>query len=122
MANLVARKERAIDVVNLVVAVCLFVSPWVLGFANSGMAAWNAWVSAVVMAVLALAALSAFAEWEEWLNALVGAWVVISPWVLSFTGITDAFRIHLVAGAVVLILALVDVWLNRRHPPIATAS
>ena len=25
------------------------------------------------------------AEWEEWINLLLGVWVLVSPWVLSFS-------------------------------------
>ncbi len=42
MANLLETK-RLQDGINLVLAACLFVSPWVLGFAGEQVAARTAW-------------------------------------------------------------------------------
>ena len=43
MATLMEGKKPQ-DGMNLALAVALFVSPWVMGFAGEFMAAWNAWV------------------------------------------------------------------------------
>ena len=46
--------------------------------------AWNACAIGVVIAVLSAAALWQFQWWEEWLSAVLGAWLIVSPWVLHF--------------------------------------
>ena len=48
------------DWANLVLAVLLFVSPWVLAFTVEQYASWNAWISTVVIAALEIGALGFF--------------------------------------------------------------
>ena len=73
------------DWVNLILAVWLFISPWVLNFAGQQTPSWDAWIVGVVVAVLSIAALTQVQVWEEWINLLLGAWLFISPWVLGFS-------------------------------------
>lgn len=108
------------DWVNLVLAVLLFISPWVLGFSLEPYPAWNAWISAIVIFVVAIGALSAFREWEEWLNLIVGIWVVVAPWVLAFSAITNAVWAHVVLGLLVAAAAAWEIW-DVRHQPRAAA-
>jgi hypothetical protein len=63
---------------------CCPMTPWILGFASDHVAAPNAWVSGIVIGAVATAALTKLAEWEVWINFLLGVWVLVSPWVLSF--------------------------------------
>jgi hypothetical protein len=107
--------DRFQDWINLVLAVCLFLSPWVFGFLGNTMAAWNAWIAAVVVGALSLAALVRFAEWEEWVNIAVGVWIVLSPWLLGFAGITAAMWTHVVLGVVIAGMAAWEAW-TTRHP------
>ena len=46
------KKEALTDVVNLVLGVWLFLSPWIFGFDPETAASWNAWLSGIVIAVL----------------------------------------------------------------------
>lgn len=90
----------------------LFVSPWVLGFAtgNGGasVAAWIACIVAIVIAVLSIAALARAEPWEEWVNIVAGVWLIISPWVLRFSGTRHALWNALIVGAPVIIFAAWD--------------
>jgi hypothetical protein len=117
MANLIETK-RLQDWINLVLAACLFVSPWVLGFA--GVAAWTAWASAVVIGVLAIAAIVAFTEWEEWVNLALGIWVVLAPWILGFSDVTYARSAHVVLGLLVAAVAAWELWQVRHEPRLAS--
>ena len=108
------------DVANLILGAILLVSPWVFDF-SSGASSNNAFISGAVIAVISIAALAAFAVWEEWLNLIVGAWVLVSPWVLGFAA-TTAMYVHIVIGAIVAILAAIEIWLLYRRPPRRTAT
>ncbi len=119
MANLTSNKHPQ-DWVNLVLAVLLFLSPWVLGYSGQQEAAWNAWISAVVIAALAIGALSAFQEWEEWLNLVVGLWVAVAPWILGFAATVTAMWTHVVLGLLVAAAAAWEIW-EIRHQPSAAA-
>ncbi|MBV9568924.1 MAG: SPW repeat protein [Hyphomicrobiales bacterium] len=108
--------SRVKDWINLILAVLLFISPWVLGYAGEAVPAWNAWILAVVIAILALAAISAFAVWEEWITGLLGIWLIIAPWVLSFAANPHALWAHVVLGVITAIVSFWSVW-DYRHTP-----
>lgn len=103
------------DWINLILAIWLFISPWVLSFAPgstgavSEPAAWTAWVLGVVIGVFSIAALVRAQPWEEWINLIAGALLFISPWVLTYYAASQAaFWNALVIGAVTFILAIWD--------------
>lgn len=94
---------------NLTLAAWLFISPWVLGYAvGADAAAVNAWIFGVIVASMAGAALMRARPWEEWVNMAIGAWLVISPWVLGFSGRGGAAWNAVIVGFLVLVLAAWD--------------
>lgn len=115
MALKIDQKSGWQDWANIVLAVLLFITPWVFQFTTPtdttgasettavSAAAWNAWVSALVVTALAAAALLRFAEWEEWLNAAVGIWLVVSPWLLGYVALAEAMWSAIVLGALIAI-------------------
>ena len=90
---------------TLVLGGLLFIAPWILGFAGASAAAWNAWIGGLVVVGLSVLALVYFQEWEEWLNAALGVWLVLSPWLLSFTSVPAAFWSTLVLGALICVVS-----------------
>lgn len=107
-------KRQVQDIVNLVLAILLFLSPWALGFAGETRPAWNAWIIGVVLAGFAIAALTAFAEWEEWIAGALGIWLIIAPWALGFSGIAYATWAHVMLGVLALAASAWAVW-DYRH-------
>ena len=98
----------------------LFFSPWLFGL--SAGAQWQtASTVGIFIAVLSVAALAAFAIWEEWLNLIVGLWLIASPWLLGFQD-SSAMAVDVSIGAVVAILAALEVWLTQDTQPRLTAS
>jgi hypothetical protein len=55
----------------------------------------------VIIAVAALAGLVTFQVWEEWVNAALAAWLIVSPYVLGFSGVVSAFWNQLIVGVLV---------------------
>ena len=108
------------DSASFLLGVWLIVSPWILQFREVEMAVWNAWILGVIVAVAAVAALARYHEWEEWVSLALGAWLVVSPWVLGFTATTAALWSHVIVG---LLVAGMAVWTIRefRHHPAQTA-
>jgi len=111
---------RLCDVANLILGAILLFSPWIFGF-ESGHLSQNAVISGIVIAILAIAALAAFAVWEEWLNLIVGLWVLVSPWVLGFAGNRTAMTVHVIIGALVAILAAVEIWITQTPSRLTTS-
>jgi hypothetical protein len=113
------------DWINLILAVWLFISPWVLGFFPGGAvasmpASWTAWVLGVVIAVFSIAALYKAQPWEEWINLIAGVLLFISPLVFSYytTTIVGMWN-ALIVGALVFILSIWD--LNTQRELVAGA-
>jgi hypothetical protein len=115
------KNPASCDVANLILGALLFLSPWIFRF-SPGVESWNAWAGGGIIVVLSIAALLAFAEWEEWLNFIVGLWILVSPWALKFSDSTNAMRIGVIIGAIVAVIAAVELWVLHRSPPRLTAS
>lgn len=109
-------REWPLDLYNLLLAMFLFLSPWLLVHA-SGTATMDLWASGAAIAVLSLAAMAAFASWEEWANLLLGIWLIVSPWLLGFAH-TSAMHYSISVGAAVAFLAALELWLeyDKTHP------
>ncbi len=115
------RNLMFMDWANLVLAILLVISPWVLAY-STGIAMYNAVIVGLVIGLVAIGALVAFAQWEEWVNLILGAWAVISPFVLGFAAITAALWTHVVIGLLVAVLAAVELWSVMRPPPTQSAA
>ncbi len=115
------RNLMFMDWINLVLAVCLVISPWVLAF-STGIAMYNAVIVGLVIGLVAVGALVAFAQWEEWANLILGVWAFISPFVLGFTAVTAAMWTHVLIGLIVAVLAAVELWSVMHQPPAHSAA
>jgi len=100
------------DWASFVVGLWLFVSPWVLQYRETT-AASNAFVVGFLVMVTAIIALANFMVWEEWFSAILGAWLVISPWVLgaAFVPMVN----FVIVGLLILALALYVIRDEHRH-------
>ena len=119
-----AEAKRWQDWINLVLAVWLFISPWLLGFAVGSSAtagaspvanaAWDAWIFGVVTAVVTLWAMSQFAPWQEWINLLIGIWLCVAPWALGFSAARVAAWDHWFVGLLIALASLSALSVLRR--------
>ncbi len=103
------------DWINLVLGIWLCASPWVLEFSNEMTATQNAFVVGFLLILTESVALAAFSLWEEWASVVLGAWLVVSPWVLGIAALAAANVV--IVGLVVLALALYEIWDTRWHSP-----
>lgn len=113
--------EHPRDLLNLVLAALLFVSPWLLGFAGEPLAAATAWVTGLVIAVVALAALFIKSvAWVESISLAMGVWTVAAPWILGFGTVMFALWAHVAAGVLLILVAGWEVWTDWGHKPVTT--
>ncbi len=98
------RSQHWTDWINVVAAVWLFLSPWILAFAGaSAAAAWTAWATGIVIFVVALVSLRS--QSAEWINVALGLWLFLSPWILGYA--RDRFALSTwIVGVVVFFSAL----------------
>ena len=70
---------------NIVLGAWLFISPWIFLSAPAGQAsAWNLWVVGALIFGVSIFALKDLKPWEEWINLVLGAWVILSPWLFGY--------------------------------------
>lgn len=100
------------DSLNALLGLGLFLSPRILNYVAESNAALNAHIVGTVMVLMALAALFAFRIWEEWISAVLGAWLVVAPWVLDFSGHSAATRTSVLIGIAAFVLAI---WSATEH-------
>jgi hypothetical protein len=100
------------DAVNFLLGVALFLSPLMLGFSTERAPALNAHMIGALIAIMALATILAFHAWEEWINAILGLWLILAPWVLGFNAHDTAKLTHVLIGITTLVLAI---WAVRDH-------
>jgi hypothetical protein len=108
--------KKTHDLVSLILAACLFVSPWLFGFADETMPAWNSWIVGIALGILAVALRLALAEWQEWASLALGLWLFASPWVLDFGGNMNALWTHLGLGVLSAALSAWAILDNRNQP------
>lgn len=100
------------DVLNFLLGVGLVFSPRLLGYELEHTATTNAHVVGAIIALMALAALFAFQTWEEWVSGVLGAWLIVSPWVLGFSAHATAMYTHVLIGIAAIVLAI---WSTSEH-------
>jgi hypothetical protein len=64
---------------------------------------------------VAVWAIVMFAPWQDWLNGVLGAWLVIAPWVLGFGSLATAAWNHVSVGLLVLAFAAWELWDVRQR-------
>ncbi|MPR10186.1 SPW repeat protein [Microvirga tunisiensis] len=122
MLGLKQRSElTAINIINAVLAVFLFFSPWLVGYRDAQIASWNAGACGLVIGLMAAFAITRLQEWEEWSNAALGLLTAVAPWIMGFAGSMPAMWTHVLVGLAVLTLAAIELWLIHGSPPSKTA-
>jgi hypothetical protein len=108
------------DWARVAVGVWLLVSPWALGTAMDPSSTWNAWIVGALTVIASVTSLRTPKEVRsEWVSLALGAWLLLSPWILGFTVYVNAARNAWVVGAIVVILASLAVPVARRAPAAA---
>lgn len=108
MATITHRREQIMTASGLdaLAGIWLLLSPFILRFLP-GAAVTNNVLVGIVIAILAIIRFSGAYEqaWISWINAILGVWVLISPWVLQFADHRVPTTNNVITGIVVIILA-----------------
>jgi hypothetical protein len=103
------------DWASWVLALWLLISPWAMDFSLEEPATRNAVIVGALLLALEVVTLSAFGTWEEWGNIIIGAWLVLSAFVLPLAN-AGARLNFIVVGAIVVALALYELWDLKQRP------
>lgn len=116
------RRGQWQDWLNMLLAIWLFFSPWVLQFGGNAstaepaaggaavqtatIAGWNAWVLGAIVFLVSLSALNRMELWQEWVNLVLGAWIFCAPWALGFVGAPHGANWnHWIVGALIFLIS-----------------
>jgi SPW repeat len=93
----------------------LTLSPWALRYWLDPVATRNAVIVGFLIIFAEVVTLSFFRPWEEWVSVALGAWLIVSPWILGITH-QVATTNFVIVGALVAGLALYEAWEVSRSP------
>ena len=105
-----------ISFINLLLGIWLIISTFVLTFfSNLPAAQWNNVIVGILVGLFSVVRLSGDprACWS-WSNVVLGIWLIISPFVLGFSGIAPAMWHNVIVGIIVGLLALSKALLPSR--------
>lgn len=112
-SNWITEHRRWEDVFSAAIGFLIVLSPILNGAGATTAVIVNVGLAGVLIFALALMELVYVQRWEEVLEMICGAWVVASPIWFGYGG---AIRIwHFVLGALVVILALFELWQDRNR-------
>jgi hypothetical protein len=107
------------DPLSALAGVAILVSPWLAGYAMVQPALANAVIVGAFLFTGAIAAAVIGRPWAECGIVALGAWLLTSPWVLSFAD-AASIRVAVVMGSLVLLLGAAALgaewraWARRR--------
>ena len=97
------------DWCNWLLGIWLCISPWALRFDLEPTATRTAVITGILIILAEVVTLSVYRAWEEWINVILGAWLVICPWVLGISS-SAAGANFVVVGLLVMALAFYEIW------------
>jgi hypothetical protein len=99
--------SRPGSVLNILAGIWLIISPGVLGFAGLAAPTWNAVILGIAVLVLAAIRLGTRGTQAlSWINCILGAWLVISPFVLQFADFRTPLGNTIILGVLVFLFGL----------------
>ena len=100
--------SRGISTVVLLAGIWTLLSPYILRFAgiNSSATSNNIIVGALITLFAIVSLSAARASWSRIVNAILGIWLFLSPFILAFSGLTSALWNNLILGAITIIFAV----------------
>lgn len=99
---------RTVSGIDILAGLWLVMAPFVLGYATVTNALWNDVIMGI--AIVLLAGSREFGEgyrvaWPSWIAALIGLWLIIAPFALGYSFITNAVWNDVIIGIAVAFLA-----------------
>jgi hypothetical protein len=93
------------DLVNLYLGIWAVLTPWLVGHHPAAAVVADYGIAGILIVLFACAALIAFRPWQEGVNIVLGAWLLVSPWVLGFEANHSVTPSAVLIGALVIICA-----------------
>lgn len=96
---------RSMAALNVIFGIWLIISPYILGYQGS-QAKWQSVIAGIVVAILgAVRYFLPSQVWTSWVNAVIGLWMIISPFATSYNT-TAAYWNQVIFGILILLTSL----------------
>lgn len=95
-----------------ILGLALMVAPSILGYSANATAQLTSLVLGAVVVIVSVvkASVRGVSKWEYWVAGIAGVLTVLAPFVLSFSAHATALWTSIILGAVVAILASLEVF------------
>jgi hypothetical protein len=107
---------RVASGLNFLAAIYLIISAWARGVGGGGTA--NAIIFGIIVAILAASRFSGARPWAAWIDALIGIWMIISPWIYGYAGSGWMWN-SIIVGVIMLVLG---VWSAKAKDTVTTST
>ncbi|MEK9971596.1 MAG: SPW repeat protein, partial [Ferrovibrio sp.] len=107
-------QRRWQDWANMALGLLLAASPWLLRFTGLEAATLNAVIIGGLVFALSALALTLLDRWEAYISGMLGIWAILSPWLIGFTAYGMAVAAHVALGALVVVIAAIEIWQDGR--------
>jgi SPW repeat len=113
------KKQHWQDGISFLAGFWIFFAPWIIGSRGGALAIGDHIVVGILLILFAINGLAEFRRWKEWVNIVLGAWMLISPWLLHFSGLTALTWNAVISGVVVIICSCWALGEERGGKPLA---
>ncbi|MEX0649469.1 MAG: SPW repeat protein [Candidatus Andersenbacteria bacterium] len=109
---------RTTSGIDVVAGLWLIIAPFVLGYASVTGALWNDVIFGI--AIVLLAGSREVGEgyryaWPSWVAAAIGIWMIIAPFAIGYSFVTEALWNDVIIGIAVALLATWSALSTPRH-------
>ncbi len=111
------QQARIPSALNILFSLWLIASPWLLGFYNKNLVAlWDAIIVGVIVLVLSWIRENnpGSYPWMSWVNAVLGIWLIISPFILGVGAVTGVMVDFIIVGIAFLIFGVWSALVTQR--------
>lgn len=96
------------DTIELLLAVWIIVSPFLLGYFSVASASATMIFIGAILTLTTQLGLSQQEPWEDWVNLILAVSLIVSPWVFGFNTVNIAVINAVASGICVAIFALLS--------------
>ncbi len=114
------QQARIPSALNILFSLWLIASPWLLGFYTKNLVAlWDAIIVGVIVLVLSWIRENnpGSYPWMSWVNAILGIWLIISPFILGVGAVTGVMMDFVIVGIAFLIFGVWSALVTQRAQP-----
>lgn len=115
------KTEKTLSWIVVVLGAWEVLAPFILGYSATGSAMWDAIIIGIALIILAAwAALSNVASTVktlQWADVVLGVWLVIAPFILSYASVAAAMWNDIIVGVTVTVLSIWAVGAVKSEQP-----